>query len=401
MTKFKTITNIVLVACVTVVAGFSNMSAPAIFAHTTPSTAALESTVMPAVLCESLPLTPTVKLTTEIPPYPYPPPTDPVDPVSAFTYKEDGDRMTITGYLGADTQVVVPETIWDKSVTGIGARAFQFRPDITHITIPDSVINIDKAAFSNCRNLIDIEVSETSSYFKSIDGVVFSKDGTVLVSYPMGRPSARYTIPDGVRIIGDRAFYSCRLTTLSIPSSVLIIGDNAFTECSIMSLSIPSSVLIIGEGAFSSCNYLEDITLHKGLISIGGYAFSGCMNLIDISIPDSVLNVGNSAFYFCENLVTVTVPDSVIKIGDALFDRSPDVTVICPRDSYAHQYCVSNNLRFELAEPATPVPVTTQTAAPVDDGAVTFSMRFMLWVGGFVMVGFVVIAAIAWNRKRT
>ena len=57
-------------------------------------------------------------------------------------------------------------------------------------------------------------------YLKTVDGILFSKDGTILYAYPAGKPDTIYIIPDTVTKIHAGAFLDSRLTSITIPKSV-------------------------------------------------------------------------------------------------------------------------------------------------------------------------------------
>ena len=61
--------------------------------------------------------------------------------------------VTLTKYIGKDTEVVVPDTYLDKPVTVIGESAFEGNTAITSVTLPNSITIIGKAAFKGCSNL--------------------------------------------------------------------------------------------------------------------------------------------------------------------------------------------------------------------------------------------------------
>ncbi len=69
------------------------------------------------------------------------------------------------------------------------------------------------------------------------------------------------TIPNSVTNIGNSAFKSCGLTSVTIPNSVTDIGEAAFCDCGgLTSVTIPNSVTSIGNSAFESCGNMEVMT---------------------------------------------------------------------------------------------------------------------------------------------
>ena len=184
------------------------------------------------------------------------------------------------------TSITIPD-----SIRSIGKLAFQSCKQLTDITIPEGVEHIGIGAFSGCRGLtrlmipasvtsleaiqfspeepsgtgiVFIDVSPDNPRYTQINGVLFDKMEKVLVSYPDGRKGG-YEIPEGVAHIGDYAFTSARLVSLTIPDSVIDIGDRAFEYCwSLTSVTIPSSVTAIGEYPFASCNAKLTLNVIQG-----------------------------------------------------------------------------------------------------------------------------------------
>ncbi len=197
------------------------------------------------------------------------------------------------------TSVTIP-----NSVTSIGESAFADCSRLTSVTIPNSVTRIDVGAFYRCSSLSEIIVDGNNQNYSSQDGVLFNKDKTALIQYPIGNTRTSYTIPNSVTSIGYYAFYNCSsLTSVTIPDSVTIIGEYAFEYCSsLTSITISNSVTRIGYFAFYNCRSLTSVTIPNSVTSIGGDAFAYCYSLTSVTIPNSVTSIGNSAFDYCYNL---------------------------------------------------------------------------------------------------
>ena len=105
-------------------------------------------------------------------------------------------------------------------------------------------------------------------------GVKYSKDWKRLLKAPTGL-KGEYSIIEGVKVIGEYAFYWCRnLNSIDIPNSVTTIGDSALGACSsLSSIYIPNSVKIIGDRAFWGCNFLTCITIPSSVDTIIGNPF--------------------------------------------------------------------------------------------------------------------------------
>lgn len=120
------------------------------------------------------------------------------------------------------------------------------------INIPSSVVNLNSWVFNECRGLQHINVDTNNKVYSSVNGVLFNKNQTELISYPRGK-SGSYSVPSGTKTIGEHAFDNCKnLTSISIPNSVTAIGEQAFQYCeNLTSITIPHSVTFIGYYAFS------------------------------------------------------------------------------------------------------------------------------------------------------
>ena len=134
-------------------------------------------------------------------------------------------------------------------------------------------------------------------------------------------------IPNSVVEIGRAAFMYCvGFTDVEIPNSVTKIGMSAFCRCTkLKSVVIPSSVVSIGGSAFARCKELSSIQLPNGLTEIGPSTFTECECLTAITIPEGVTKIGALAFQDCTQLLSVELPSSVKEIGMNAFKGCTNV----------------------------------------------------------------------------
>ncbi len=170
-----------------------------------------------------------------------------------------------------------------NSVANIGDYAFANCSALTSIEIPGSVISIGDYAFNYCFDLIDFEVSKQNENYSSVDGVLFNKDKTILIQYPISKKDAQYIIPNGVINIANSAFEWCEyLSNIEFSDSVIEIGDSAFASCRLLTkVKIGNNVKFIKALAFYDCSSVEKVEIGSNVISIGDGAFYYC-NLTDI-----------------------------------------------------------------------------------------------------------------------
>jgi uncharacterized protein YjdB len=118
------------------------------------------------------------------------------------------------------------------SVESIGNCAFRYCFSLESINIPSGVTSIFADAFEECYSLTGIWVDENNENYSSDEkGVLFSKDKTILIHYPIGRTETSYEIPNGVTSIEYNAFSRSELVSIKLPVSVTSIAYNAFSDC--------------------------------------------------------------------------------------------------------------------------------------------------------------------------
>ncbi len=251
------------------------------------------------------------------------------DILNYLTYEINDGEVTITDCDSSISgDVVIPDTIEGYPVTTIGDFAFNNSYNLLNIKIPASVESMNYFSFSTTSCVIaNITVADENKFYSSDEyGVLFNKDKTLLITYPIGNSRTEYTIPDSVERIGEYAFSFCNFDCIIISDSVKTISDNAFANCYFDNIIIPNSVTSIGAYAFEYCN-LDSIEIPDSVTSIGQNAFRNCSNLTRIEIPDSVTFIDSSAFNdtaYYNNEENWT--DGVLYIEKHLIQVKDDVT---------------------------------------------------------------------------
>jgi hypothetical protein len=251
------------------------------------------------------------------------------------------------------------------SVTSIGDVAFYNCRSLTSITLPEGVNSIDHRTFGWCYALTEILVAPNNPVYSSEAGVLFNKDKTTLIRYPIGKAGVSYAVPGTATSIAVDAFSESYLEAVTIPASVISIEAGAFFNCSrLTSIALSEGVGSIGGGAFFNCNKLPSITIPASVTAIGDNAWGDCPSLSEIrvasnnsvysseegvlfnkdkttlvrcpqgkistsyTLPASVTSIGAYAFYDCNRLESMTIPASVTSIGESAFSGCSSLTGI-------------------------------------------------------------------------
>jgi len=236
------------------------------------------------------------------------------------------------------TSIIIP-----NSVTEIGYYAFYGCIGLTSIIIPNSVTEIECGAFSGCTELNDITVHPDNTVYASDNGVLFNKDKTKLILYPAKR-QGDYVIPASVTEFECKIFSKfTRLNGITIhPDNTVFTSENGIlfnknkTKLILYPVKrqgdyiIPDSVIEIECSAFEGCIELTSVTIPESVTKIGDNAFSGCTGLTSVVIPASVIEIGLCAFSDCTGLISVTIPDSVTEIKLGTFSGCIGLTSVVP-----------------------------------------------------------------------
>ncbi len=229
-----------------------------------------------------------------------------------------------------------------EGIKYIGDESFSGTDISGTVSIPASVTYVGENAFAET-NVTAFNVAEENMVYASQDGVLFSKDKTILVSYPSDKAGTTYAIPSTVTALENYAFSGAtKLKSMTIPSTLKEISEGAFASCeNLTSVTIPNSVTTINEEAFMY-TALTSISIPYSVTTIDDYAFAGT-NLKSVYIPNCVKTIGEAAF-MAFNLKSATVPASVTSMGDMAFGMfdfdSEDMELLCRLYVYQGTYAV-------------------------------------------------------------
>lgn len=281
-------------------------------------------------------------------------------PSANINYHTDYGEVTITSVTPADiTELEIPSEIKGCPVTAIDEYAFGDNTELKSVTIPSTVKIIGKDAFSSCKKLERVFITDVGSWCNI--------DFSTQLSNPLYYAKRLYlhsdlvtdlVIPLGVTSVSRNAFINCSvIKSVNVPSTCTLLNDYAFKNCTginkvyvsnlsawcaiefgdetsnplyyadelyvndtlVSDLIIPSGVTTIGKDNFRGCKNLLSVTVPSSVESIGVNAFRGCVNLKDVKISNGTKSIGEEAFYGCTSLKYVDLPDSISSIGESAF----------------------------------------------------------------------------------
>lgn len=230
-----------------------------------------------------------------------------------------------------DKSYAVPE-----GVVTISDRAFNYCPEISSVTLTQSVAYIGSYAFYECGKLIDINLPKSvetigegafadCSNLESIvipDGIISVNNATFRNCYRL----SSVVLPSGIVEIGDGAFEDChRLEQISLPDDLIVIGKWAFDNTGLSQLTLPKGLIAIGDSAFRNCN-ISALKVPDSVDYIGSGAFAECSWLVKAELPDGFSLINSETFFRCERLTEIILPDSIKMVGDSAFSNCVSLT---------------------------------------------------------------------------
>ena len=245
-----------------------------------------------------------------------------------FIFNKTNGKYYMTGYLGNDTHVVLPDKYNGQGYV-IGANAFRNCNNILSITIGSNVEEIEFSAFYGCENIAKVfwlpntppeGYSNIYGYLNGKINYVANNNYKYLNNIVVTQfLSSKFEVDGMVFIplnLSERT--CCVVDDLNNNLSNITIKETVSYK------NVALSVTDIMPYAFYKNDVLTSLTLeNKG--SVGISAFEGCTSLNRIDIPESTTSVGDYAFKDCDRLKVAKIEDrtTVLPLGKKIFDNSP------------------------------------------------------------------------------
>ena len=227
-----------------------------------------------------------------------------------------------------------------NSVTTIGDSAFKGSTSLTQITVGTGLVfgNIGENVCESCTALVTVTLNSQvpASFFNlvtSITSATFDYTGAILANTCLGWTllTSGLTIGTSITSIGENAFKSSGLTTVSIPNSVTTIGASAFESAtSLATITLGISVSSIGTSAFKNAPFTT-VTIPPSVTTIGSYAFQNTgLSNISFTGVSTISTINSYTFESCSALQSFSIPDSVTTISQFAFANSGIITITIP-----------------------------------------------------------------------
>ena len=282
-----------------------------------------------------------------------------------FTFAHAGYRSLQLVKIEQTGEVTVPETVtWNgKEYTvisigtidsdGLFGISSVMNADITSIQLSKNILFIwDDALGAYNGSLEAISVAEDNPYFASVDGVLFTKDGYTLISYPAAKKSTTYIIPDKTVEVAYYAFYDLQeLETLVIGKNVVRFGMCNWGGSGYSNLVL-GGIPRLRYYAKKS-NFAISVLPESHFVIVDDCIYSADKNMFygprrsatahKIEIAQGTKSIDDRAFWGCQQLFSVTIPESITEEPGVIFPNSKVIEIYnCSTVNLEHTDGVKN-----------------------------------------------------------
>lgn len=244
-------------------------------------------------------------------------------------------------------KVTVPT---DSKLKHIGNAAFYGDENLESFSFPDGFERLDINVFIYCDEIRDIYIPST---VRSIGLTTFEPNS--LDSFKVDSDNPYYcTDENGIlysknKTVVYSSYQKISLTELTVPDTVTEIAAQAFAASPIKKINLPDSLKRIGFEAFSE-SAIESVKIPYGVNRIEKYAFYDCDSLTETEISKTVAFIDSCAFSSCSLLKKAIIPDSVKFIEGDVFEKSENVVFYCYNNSTAYYYAKENEIPYVILE---------------------------------------------------
>lgn len=194
------------------------------------------------------------------------------NPLNNFDFNKS--TGTITSYHGVNDEVVVPSSINGAIVKRIAHTTFYRNSNITKVTIPESVTEVERQSFLYCT---------------SLKSIIF---------------------PKAINEIGLQMFWSCKsLEEVTLPEALKVISEQAFAGCtSLKTIILPDELETVGRGAFENCTSLEEMIFPSSVFEVKQAALARCDALKKVTFLGETFLEYNGSTTFPTQKITIASP---------------------------------------------------------------------------------------------
>lgn len=228
-----------------------------------------------------------------------------------YEYTVTDGTVTLDKYLGNSQNVIIPSTINQIPVVKLNDNLFN-SSNILSIHISRNVKEIGNKTFALVNNLESITVDENNPFYTASDSVLYNKNLTILLKYPPFKIAKHYQVPSTVKTIDAYAFNNVKyLELISLPDGLELIKEYAFFGSSLKEVTIPKTVSEISLSTFENCTNLHKVFFEEGSILqiIGMKAFANTV-IKNITLPEMLISIGKHAFLNITTLENIYVNEN-------------------------------------------------------------------------------------------